>query len=243
MLRDYFQANHFLSEKIIQFKKWIGNWKTEPNIKAEKIISKLWKLLSNCFMTKIKLKVAVLSFFGSPYLYKQEFSATNGIKSDLRTALQVKECWLKCLHKMISKQVDCWRHQCSLQNFKLVSIFWQKFGPKWKKLLQPPIFSANLTALLIIYPSIHPSIHPSGLVTAVAVFRNPNTIPFCLTTDLLLNVLFSWLLLHLPSTFFLDVLFFFFPLVLTNPQKTVKSYMKKCAVILTAMNSAMGRYL
>jgi hypothetical protein len=25
--------------------------------------------------------------------------------------------------------------------------------------------------------------------------------PFCLTTDLLLNVLFSWLLLHLPSTF------------------------------------------
>jgi hypothetical protein len=32
----------------------------------------------------------------------------------------------------------------------------------------------------------------SGLVTAVAVFRNPNTTPFCLTTDLLLNVLFSW---------------------------------------------------
>jgi len=30
-------------------------------------------------------------------------------------------------------------------------------------------------------------------VTAVAVFRNPNTIPFRLTTDLLLNVLFSWL--------------------------------------------------
>jgi hypothetical protein len=36
---------------------------------------------------------------------------------------------------------------------------------------------------------------------------------FLLTTDLLLNVLFSWLLVHLPSTFFLDVLFFFFPLV------------------------------
>ena len=50
----------------------------------------------------------------------------------------------------------------------------------------------------------------SGLVTAVAVFRNPNTIPFCLTADLLLNV-FSWLLVHLPSTFFLDVLVFFFP--------------------------------
>ena len=56
------------------------------------------------------------------------------------------------------------------------------------------------------------SIYLSGLVTAVAIFRNPNTIPFCLTTDLLLNVLFSWLLVHLPSTFFLDVLFFFFPL-------------------------------
>jgi len=55
----------------------------------------------------------------------------------------------------------------------------------------------------------------SGLVTAVAVFRNPNTIPFCLATDLLLNVLFSWLLVHLPSTFFLDVLFFFFPLLST----------------------------
>jgi len=58
-------------------------------------------------------------------------------------------------------------------------------------------------------------IYLSGLVTAVAVFRNPNTIPFCLTTDLLLNILFSWLLVHLPSTFFLDVLFFFFPLVST----------------------------
>ena len=29
------------------------------------------------------------------------------------------------------------------------------------------------------------SIYLSGLVTAVAVFRNPNTIPFYLTTDLL----------------------------------------------------------
>ena len=27
------------------------------------------------------------------------------------------------------------------------------------------------------------SIYLSGLVTAVAVFRNPNTIPFCLTTE------------------------------------------------------------
>ena len=51
------------------------------------------------------------------------------------------------------------------------------------------------------------SIYLYGLVTAVAVFRNPNTIPFCLATDLLLNILFSWLLVLLPSTFFLDVLF------------------------------------
>jgi hypothetical protein len=53
---------------------------------------------------------------------------------------------------------------------------------------------------------ISKSIYLSGLVAAVAFFRNPNTIPFCLTTDLLLNVLFSWLLVHLPFTFFLDVL-------------------------------------
>jgi hypothetical protein len=39
----------------------------------------------------------------------------------------------------------------------------------------------------------HFIIYLSGLVTAVAVFWNSNTIPFCLTTDLLLNVLFSWL--------------------------------------------------
>jgi hypothetical protein len=44
------------------------------------------------------------------------------------------------------------------------------------------------------------SIYLSGPTTAVAVFRNPNTIPFCLTNDLLLTVLFSWLLVHLPST-------------------------------------------
>jgi hypothetical protein len=30
-------------------------------------------------------------------------------------------------------------------------------------------------------------IYLSGLVTAAAVFRNPNTIPFCLNTDLLLK--------------------------------------------------------
>jgi len=64
------------------------------------------------------------------------------------------------------------------------------------------------TVLMWLYLLILFSIYLSGLVTAVAVFRNPNTISLCLTTDLLLNVLFSWLLVHLPSTFFLDILFF-----------------------------------
>jgi hypothetical protein len=64
-------------------------------------------------------------------------------------------------------------------------------------------------------PKLWDGIYLSGLVTAVAVFGNPDTIPFCLTTDLILNVFFSWLFVHLPSTFFLDVLFFFFPLVST----------------------------
>jgi hypothetical protein len=68
------------------------------------------------------------------------------------------------------------------------------------------------------------SIYLSGLVTAVAVFRNPNTIPFCLATDLLLNVSFSWLLVHLPSTFFLDVLFFFFPLERRKSEKLLVSH-------------------
>jgi hypothetical protein len=60
----------------------------------------------------------------------------------------------------------------------------------------------------LLYLSIY------GPTTAVAVFRNPNTIPFCLTTDLLLDVLFPWLLIHL-STFFLDVLFSISPPVST----------------------------
>jgi hypothetical protein len=36
-------------------------------------------------------------------------------------------------------------------------------------------------------------IYLSGLVTAVAVFQNPNTIPFCLTTDLLRGLVFGFL--------------------------------------------------
>ena len=55
-----------------------------------------------------------------------------------------------------------------------------------------------------LYLSRLNSIYLSGHVTAVDVFRNPNTISFCLTTDLLLNVLFSWLLVHLPSIHSID---------------------------------------
>jgi len=56
-------------------------------------------------------------------------------------------------------------------------------------------------------------IYLSGFVTAVAVFRKPNAIPLCFCTDLVLNFLLSWLLVLLPSTFFLDVLFSFSPVV------------------------------
>ena len=52
--------------------------------------------------------------------------------------------------------------------------------------------------------------------TAVAVFRKPNAIPLCFSIDLALNFLLSWLLVLLPSTFFLDVLFPFSPAV-SNP--------------------------
>ena len=49
------------------------------------------------------------------------------------------------------------------------------------------------------------SIYPSGFITTVAVFRKPNAIPLCFSIDLVLNFLLSWLLVLLPSTFFLDV--------------------------------------
>ena len=53
-------------------------------------------------------------------------------------------------------------------------------------------------------------------LTAIAVFRKPNAIAFCLSIDLVPNFLLSWLLVLLPSTFFLDVLFSFSPVV-SNP--------------------------
>ena len=64
---------------------------------------------------------------------------------------------------------------------------------------------------LSIYLSIYISIYLSGFLTAVAVFRKPNDIPLCFSIDLVLNFLLSWLLVLLPSTFSLDVLFSFSP--------------------------------
>ena len=50
-------------------------------------------------------------------------------------------------------------------------------------------------------------------LTAVTVFRKPNAIPLFFSIDLVLNLLLSWLLVLLPSAFFLDVLFSFSPTV------------------------------
>ena len=49
------------------------------------------------------------------------------------------------------------------------------------------------------------NIYLSGFLIAVAVFRKPNAIHLCFSIDLVLNFLLSWLLVLLPSTFFLDV--------------------------------------
>ena len=59
------------------------------------------------------------------------------------------------------------------------------------------------------------SIYPVFL-TAVVVFRKPNAIPLCFSIDLVLNFLLSWLLVLLPSMFFLVVFFSFSPMV-SNP--------------------------
>jgi hypothetical protein len=61
------------------------------------------------------------------------------------------------------------------------------------------------------------SIYLPGFITAVAVFQKPNAIPPCFSTDPVLNLLLSWQVVLLPSTFFLDVLFFFSPLVSSVP--------------------------
>ena len=63
-----------------------------------------------------------------------------------------------------------------------------------------------------VYLSIY-LIYLSGFITAVAIFQKPNAIPLCFSIDLFPNFLLSWLPVLLLSTFFLDVLFSFFPLV------------------------------
>ena len=95
------------------------------------------------------------------------------------------------------------------------------------------IYSCELESLRMLYKSVackalnlflglpshlfhfYLSICPVFL-TAVTVFRKPNTIPLCFSIALVLNFFLSWLLLLLPSTFFLDVLFSFSPVV-CNP--------------------------
>ena len=63
--------------------------------------------------------------------------------------------------------------------------------------------STYLYLYLSIYLYLSLSIYPSGILTTVAVFRKPNAIPLCFSTDLVLNFLLSWLLVLLPSTLFL----------------------------------------
>jgi len=45
------------------------------------------------------------------------------------------------------------------------------------------------------------SIYLSGLVTAVAVFRNPNTIPFCLATDTITVTILKFILVFTDEFF------------------------------------------
>jgi hypothetical protein len=71
-------------------------------------------------------------------------------------------------------------------------------------------------------------IYLSGLVTAVAVFRNPNTIPFCLTTDLLLNILFSWLLVHLSPTQYNYMYTYSLPFCVLNPNTIIYLSLRSC---------------
>ena len=70
-----------------------------------------------------------------------------------------------------------------------------------------------ITLIIYMKYNIILSIYPSSFITAVAVFQKPNAIPLCFSIYLFLNFLLSWLLVLLPSTFFLDVLHFFSPVV------------------------------
>ena len=73
--------------------------------------------------------------------------------------------------------------------------------------MQNIIDVVNSDWLVFLTPAI--SIYPVFL-TAVAVFRKTNAVPLCFSKDLVLNFLSSWLLVLLPSTFYLGFLFFIF---------------------------------
>ena len=73
------------------------------------------------------------------------------------------------------------------------------------------------------------SIYLSGFFTAVAVFQKPNAVPLCFSIDLVLNVL-SWLLVLLPSTFFLDVLFPYYKTKICALSWLITKIILKCTV-------------
>jgi len=123
-------------------------------------------------------------------------------RKDRETNLEIKKPYAFVQHNKLMKGIDKADQYLSYYSVRRETVKWSKNVVLC--LLNCALFNAFFVSICL-----------SGLVTAVAVFRNPNIIPFCLTTDLLLNVLFSWLLVHLPSTFFLGVLFFFFALVST----------------------------
>jgi hypothetical protein len=66
------------------------------------------------------------------------------------------------------------------------------------------VYAVNSDWLVLLTSAI--SIYPVFL-TAVVVFRKPNAVPLCFSIDLVLNFLSSWLLVLLPSTFYLGILF------------------------------------
>jgi len=111
---------------------------------------------------------------------------------------------------------------------KHTSIKFSKSMQIWLSLNFLTLSTLNRTKIVTFLFKIHPqkadgiahsthlSIYLSDFLTAVAVFRKPNAIPLCFSIDLVLNFLLSWLLVLLPSMFFLDVLFSFSPVV-SNP--------------------------
>ena len=75
--------------------------------------------------------------------------------------------------------------------------------------------SSLIVGLFIPYPFVYLSICP-GFFNNCRRLPETYAIPLCFSLDLVINFLLSWLLLLFPSTFFLDVLFSFSPMV-SNP--------------------------